>query len=303
MNQFITPDPLKPGDKVGIIAPARSVAPEEMEPAIAQLRSWGLEVALGKHLYKKHRQFAGREIDRMDDLQAMMDDKEIKAIFCARGGYGTLQIIDSLCIENLVRYPKWVVGFSDITVLLSHLMQRCRIKTIHGIMPYNFIHNKLAPESIESLRKALFGESLKYQWKGHELNRKGTAQGILTGGNLSLLYAMIDSPSEVDGEGKILFIEELDEYLYHIERMMIALKRSGRLSRLAGLIIGGLTDLKDNQIPFGKTVEEIIADTTNDFSYPLAFGLPSGHEDTNLSLILGNEVILDVNKDVTLKFL
>ncbi|MHC1706831.1 MAG: LD-carboxypeptidase [Bacteroidales bacterium] len=284
-----SPGYLKVGDKVGIVAPARSITPGQIEACLTVLKSWGLEVIFGKHLFDVFHQFGGKDIHRADDLQTMLDDKNIMAIFCARGGYGTMRIIDNLCWDGLKKNPKWLVGFSDITVIHSHIQRKAGLQTLHAVMPFNFYHNNLTKDSIESLRKALFGETLEYTWKGHELNRTGHIKGIVAGGNLSMLYAMIDSPSEFDYEGKILFLEDLDEYLYHIERMMLALRRAGRLSRLGGLIVGGMTDMKDNTIPFGWDAFEIIADVVKDFDYPVSFGFPAGHGDENMSLYLGRE--------------
>ena len=284
-----SPDYLKVGDKVGIVAPARSVAPEQVEAAIDTLQSWGLEVKQGKHLFDVYHQFGGKDHYRADDLQYMLDDPEIKAIFCARGGYGAVRIIDSLCWDGLKKYPKWIVGYSDITVIHGHVQRQVGMQTIHAVMPYNFYHNRLTEESINSLKKVLFGETVEYTWETCSLNRKGRFTGIVAGGNLSILYATIASPSEFDVEGKILFIEDLDEYLYHIERMMIALRRAGRLSRLGGLIVGGMTDMKDNRVPMGWNAYEIIANVVADFDYPVSFGFPAGHGDVNYAFYLGRQ--------------
>jgi muramoyltetrapeptide carboxypeptidase len=285
-----SPEYLKVGDKVGIIAPARSVQPSEMEKCISVLQGWGLEVVLGKHVYDVYHQFAGKDIHRLNDLQNMVDDDTVRAIFCARGGYGILRIIDSLCWDGLKSNPKWVVGFSDVTVLHGHIQRQVGVQTLHAVMPYNFFHDQLTDQSIDSLRKALFGEKLEYHWPSHPLNREGKATGILAGGNLSMLYATIGSPSEFDFENKVLFIEDLDEYLYHIERMMLALRRAGRLSRLAGLIVGGMTDMNDNKVPFGWKAEEIIERVVKDFDYPVSFCFPAGHSNENQALILGRDV-------------
>lgn len=286
------PDYLKIGDKVVLVAPARSVLPAEMETAVRLLESWGLIVVAGDHVWDVHHSFAGRDMDRIDDFQTALDDPTVKAVFCARGGYGTLRIVDALCWEGFRSHPKWIVGFSDVTVLHGHIQRHCSMQSLHAPMPYSFFHGQPSPQTVDSLKAALFGGQLSYTWPQQPLTRAGKATGILTGGNLSLLYAMIGTPSEPDYEGCILFIEDLDEYLYHIDRMMLSLKRAGRLSRLAGMLVGGMTEMKDNKVPFGYSAEEIIAETVEDFDFPLAFGFPAGHGNSNLSLKMGAEVTL-----------
>lgn len=295
---MITPPYLKKGDKIGIAACARKVSMEELEPAITAFKSWGLEVALGKNLFRSQDQFAGTDQERAQDLQAMLDDPSIKAVIGARGGYGTLRIIDQLHFEQFRKQPKWIIGFSDITVLHSHI-HKLNIETLHAKMLINFTKDET---SSETLKHALFGELKRHEVPAHVLNRRGTAQGELVGGNLSLLYALTGSVSDLDTHGKILFIEDLDEYLYHIDRMMMNLKRSGKLSSLAGLIVGGMSDMKDNKIPFGKNAEEIIFDTVKEFDYPVCFNFPAGHVDTNLALYLGRNIQLEVGAPTKLLF-
>ncbi|MBA3706658.1 MAG: LD-carboxypeptidase [Bacteroidetes bacterium] len=289
---------LKKGDKIGIIAPARKVSKEEMAPAIAILKGWGLNVVLSKNLFKSNNQFSGKDEERTADLQGMLDDTSIKAIISARGGYGTLRIIDKINFEKFKKNPKWIIGYSDITVLHSHI-HNLGIETLHATMPINFTKNK---EATESLRKVLFGEKLNYEIKSHPLNRKGNATGQLVGGNLSLLHALTGSVSDIDTKGKILFIEDLDEYLYHIDRMMLNLKRAGKLKNLKGLVVGGMNDMKDNAIPFGKTAEEIILDAVKEYKYPVCFNFPAGHVERNLTLYLGRKVKLNVDENCKLTF-
>lgn len=291
---------LKKGDKIGIIAPARKVSKEEMLPAIEILRSWGLKVVTGKNLFKADNQFSGTDAQRAEDLQTLLDDDSVKAIISARGGYGTLRIIDKVNFKKFKKNPKWIVGYSDITVLHSHI-HTLGIETLHATMPINFSKNK---EATESLRKALFGEELVYKVQSHPLNRttKSELKGELVGGNLSLLYALCGSASDIDTKGKILFIEDLDEYLYHIDRMMLNLKRSGKLSHLKALIVGGMTDMKDNAIPFGKTAEEIILDAVKEYKYPVCFGFPAGHIDTNFALYFGKKAKLKIADNVELSY-
>lgn len=289
-----SPPYLIKGDKIGIVASARKISREELKPSTDILTSWGLEVVLGKNLFNDNHQFSGTDNERAEDLQTMLDDTSIKAIISARGGYGTVRIIDLLRFDTFKKHPKWIIGYSDITVLHSHIHQ-LGIKTIHGTMPINFLKNQ---EATETLRKTLFNEPFDYTFDSHPLNRKGTAQGELIGGNLSLLVALSGSSSEMDTKGKILFIEDLDEYLYHVDRMMMNLKRAGKLSELAGLIVGGMTEMKDNAIPFGKSAEEIIMDAVKDYQFPVCFNFPAGHCDRNLSLILGREVKMKVGTKV-----
>lgn len=287
------PPNLKKGDKIGIAAPARKISKEELQYALDLFTGWGLEIVFGKNLFNEDHQFSGTDEQRSSDLQSMLDDSSIKAIISARGGYGTIRIIDKLDFTEFRKHPKWMIGYSDMTVLHSHI-HNFGIETLHATMPINFSKNK---EATETLRKVLFGEKLFSEFGSHPLNRKGSAEGELVGGNLSLLYALTGSISDVDTKGKILFIEDLDEYLYHIDRMMINLKRSGRLENLKGLIVGGMTDMKDNTIPFGKTAEEIILDAVQEYEYPVCFNFPAGHIDRNLGLVFGRKVKLEVKEN------
>ncbi|HEY0029837.1 MAG TPA: LD-carboxypeptidase [Bacteroidia bacterium] len=290
------PTYLSKGDKIAIIATARKISMEELQPAIDRFKSWGLEVVFGKNLFKEENQFSGSDEERAEDLQAALDDSSLKAIIAGRGGYGTMRIIDKIDFTNFKRHPKWMIGFSDITVLHSHI-HNLGVETMHAKMLFNFIKND---ESSEALRKALFGEALIYQTETHALNRKGMAEGLLIGGNLSLLYALSGSTSDIDTKGKILFIEDLDEYLYHLDRMMLQLKRSGKLEHLAGLVAGGMTEMKDNPIPFGKNAEEIIIDAVKEYGFPVCFNFPAGHIDRNLALYFGRKIKLEVNEQGTL---
>lgn len=294
------PQYLKKGDKIAIIAPARKVSKEDMQPAIDILQSWGLEVVLSGNLFREDCQFSGTDAERAADLQALLDDSSIKAIISARGGYGTLRIIDKIDFSKFKKQPKWVIGYSDITVLHSHI-HTLGIETIHATMPINFTKNS---EATETLRKALFGEKLAYKTEQHPLNKitEGIVKSEIVGGNLSLLYALSGSISDIDTKGKILFIEDLDEYLYHVDRMMLNLKRSGKLSHLKALIVGGMTDMKDNAIPFGKTAEEIILEAVAEYNYPVCFGFPAGHIDTNFALYFGKKAKLKIADQIELSY-
>lgn len=292
----IIPPYLQKGDTVAIIATARKISMEELQPAVAQLKNWDLEVVLGKNIFCVDNQFAGTDAERAADLQWALNDSKIKAIFIARGGYGTVRIIDHIDFSVFKLHPKWVVGYSDITVLHQHINQNFGVASMHATMPINFTKNE---EATESLRRALFGNPIEYSVASHSLNRIGEAKGELIGGNLSLIYALCGSKSDIATKGKILFIEDLDEYLYHIDRMMLNLKRSGKLENLSGLIVGGMTDMKDNTVPFGKTAEEIIYDAVKEYKYPVCFNFPAGHIDRNLTLIMGEKIAFTVKDDLT----
>ena len=295
------PSYLKAGDKVAITCPAKKL-PHEITDAVNLLQSWGLEVVLGETVFASHHQFAGDDELRASDFQKYIDDNSIKAIFAARGGYGTIRIIDKLDFSPLINHPKWIIGFSDITVLHAHLQANYRIPTIHGQMPLT-IPDGTKP-SIESLRKALFGKKLEYEILVCAQNIQGESAGVLIGGNLTLMVMMAGSVSDIDYTDKILFLEDVGEYLYSIDRMMWNLKRSGKLAVIKGLIIGGFTDLKDNDIPFGQTIEEIILKHVEEYQYPVCFNFPAGHVSDNHSLILGKNVNLNSGKhQVTLSYL
>ncbi|HMU97601.1 MAG TPA: LD-carboxypeptidase [Chitinophagales bacterium] len=292
---MIRPRFLQIGDTIGITCPARKVALEEIQIAIQILESWGLKVVLGSTIGKANHQFGGTDKERLDDLQNMLNNPDIRAIIAARGGYGTVRIIDQLNFNTFMEQPKWLIGFSDFTYLHTVLNSNIGIETIHGIMPITF--EKSTPEALESLRKCLFGESLEYHFSSHKLNRPGTIEGEIVGGNLSILYSLLGTKTIVNTSNSILFIEDLDEYLYHIDRMMMALKRANKLSNLRGLIVGGMTEMKDNTIPYGKTAEEIILEHVAEYNYPVCFDFPAGHIEDNRSILMGKKAKLFVQKD------
>ncbi len=295
-----TPPYLKKGDKIGIVAPARKISKEEVQFAVDTFEKWGLKVILGKNIFGAEDQYSGSDEQRAEDMQAMLDDDSIKAIISARGGYGALRIIDNLNFKKFQEKPKWIIGYSDITILHSHIHQNFGIETVHAPMAINFHKDD---ESVVSLKKILFGEKITYSIAGSDLNRAGKCEGLFVGGNLSLLYALKGSRSGISTSGKILFIEDLDEYLYHIDRMFVSLKRAGKLSHLEGLVVGGMTDMKDNQVPFGKTAEQIILDAVKEFDYPVCFGFPAGHTPKNLALPFGRRAKLKVvSKSTVLSF-
>jgi muramoyltetrapeptide carboxypeptidase len=298
---MITPNRLQKGDTVGIVSTARKVSKNELTPALQLLEKWGLKAVLGNTIEAEENQFAGSDALRTADFQNMLGNPKMKAIWCARGGYGTVRMIDKLDFSAFKKNPKWIIGYSDITVLHSHI-HNLGVETLHSQMPLDI--EKKTKETVESIKTVLFGEkySIKYTSEKN-LNRNGTFSGPLVGGNLSVLYSLCGSNSALKTDGKILFIEDLDEYLYHIDRMMLNLKRNGMLEDLAGLLVGGMSDMHDNKIPFGKTAEEIILDVASGYDYPICFNFPAGHIRDNSALILGRKVALKiVNNKITLEF-
>jgi muramoyltetrapeptide carboxypeptidase len=294
---------LQPGDTIGICAPARKVTIDEISEGIRTLENWGYHVKASKNLFGEYHQFSGTDEQRASDMQELLDDPTVKAIMSVRGGYGCMRIIDSLDFTAFVKNPKWIIGFSDLTVFQNHLHTNFNIPSIHGPMLFNFCGSRYNEASIMYLKDVLTGTPIRYSINHEDnfksLTRTGIAQGILVGGNLSLLYALSNSKSDIDTNGKILFIEDLDEYLYHIDRMMLQLKRSGKLTGLRGLIVGGMNDMRDNTIPFGSSAEEIISSVISEFDFPVSFGFPAGHIPTNYALIMGTEVTLEVNEHET----
>jgi muramoyltetrapeptide carboxypeptidase len=287
-----TPTFLKKDNNVAIVSTARKISKEELKPAIQLLESWGLKAVLGKTIGAEENQFAGSDDLRATDFQQMLDDPKIKAIWCARGGYGTVRIIDKLDFSAFKKSPKWIVGYSDVTVLHSHI-HNFGIETLHAQMCLE-IENK-TEEARESIRKVLFGEAYSIEMKRTDsVAPLGILKDELIGGNLSVLYSLCGSTSEMKTDGKILFIEDLDEMLYHVDRMMMNLKRSGYLKNLKALIIGGMTEMKDNKVYFGKTAEEIIVDLVKEYEYPVILNFPAGHIADNRALILGREVEINV---------
>jgi len=293
-----SPSPLKPGSKVAIVAPARKVTALEMQPAIELLQSWGLEVVKGMYLFGDEDQYSGSDQQRWADFQMVLDDASIDAVIFARGGYGFVRIIDKLDFTKFMRHPKWLIGFSDVTVLHNHVNRNLKVETIHAPMAINIPNTPKAV--LENLHQLLTGNKVSYQYPAHFFNRRGKASGELVGGNLSLIHTLAGTPSDLLTKGKILFLEDLDEYLYHIDRMMLNLKRSGKLQGLKALVIGGMTDMKDNAIPFGKSAEEIILDAVKEYDYPVAFGISSGHIERNEPLVMGRKMKLVVGEKTNL---
>jgi muramoyltetrapeptide carboxypeptidase len=290
-KNMIIPPYLQKGDTIAIVATARKNIEDNLQPAISWLKNWGLEVVIGNTIGLDHNQLAGTDEQRAADFQAQLDNPNIKAIWCVRGGYGTVRMIDLLDFSKFKEHPKWIIGFSDVTVLHSHL-NTLGYASIHGIMP---VSAKASQEAKETLRKALFGEPLQYKLPCENMNRLGVAKGELVGGNLSILYSLFGSESAIDCTDKILFMEDLDEYLYHMDRMMMNLKRNGCLESLKGIIVGGMTKMKDNEIPWGKNALEIIDDVTKKYNIPIIYNFPAGHMADNRALIFGRQISMEVN--------
>lgn len=291
------PPYLQPGDTVGIVCPAGWMDKEKATTCIQVLQEWGYKVKPGKTLGSDSATyFSGTDDERLADLQEMLDDDAVKAILCGRGGYGTGRIIDRLNFKQFRHHPKWIIGFSDITVLHSHIYSNYKIAGLHAPMAAAFNEEGYKNEFVQSLKHALEGKKLKYECGVHTLNRRGEAVGELLGGNLSLLAHLTGTASDIKTKGKILFLEEIGEYLYATDRMLYQLKRSGKLDRLAGLIIGGFTDTKDTLRPYGKTVYEIVEDAVKGYDYPVCYGFPVSHEKENYALKVGVGYKLKVGK-------
>lgn len=288
---MIIPPKLKKGDTIGIISTARKISLAELNPAINIIESWGLQIKLGAHLFEEDNQFAGTILQRTSDLQTMIDDKSIKAVLCARGGYGTVQIIDQIDFSKLIKNPKWIIGYSDVTVLHSHL-NTLGIASMHASMPVNFLTN--TKEALESMKLTLFINTSIVECDTQPFNKLGIAEGEIVGGNLSILYSLLGSNSDVNTAGKILFIEDLDEYLYHIDRMMMNLKRNGKFEKLRAMIVGGMNDMNDNDIRFGKSAEQIILEHNKEYDFPICFGFPAGHLDDNRAILLGTKSKVEI---------
>lgn len=290
------PPYLTKGDTVGILATARKVELRSIQPAIKLLERWGLHVVVGKTVGIDNNQLAGQDWQRATDMQQMLDNPSIKAIWSSKGGYGTVRIVDRLDFTKFKKNPKWIIGFSDATVLHSHI-NKMDIATLHAIMGISVAN--ATPEAIESLRKSLFGEKLSYSIPPHAFNKQGAASGELIGGNLSVLYSIVGSASETDTKGKIIFIEDLDEYLYHIDRMMMNLERNNYFKDVKGIIIGGMTKMRDNDVPWGHDALEIIKDITSKYKIPICFNFPAGHIKDNRALPMGKSVTFEVTASGT----
>lgn len=297
------PPYLQKGDTIGIVCPAGFMAAEKVQTCIDTLQQWGYRVKLGNTVGgNSATYFSGTDEERLNDLQQMLDDDAIQAVLCGRGGYGMGRIIEEIDFKKFKKNPKWVIGYSDITVFHSHLYSNFYISSLHSPMAGAFKEQGYKNEFVLSLKNALEGKKIKYSCAAHELNRKGEAVGELAGGNLALLSHLVGTGSDIKTKGKILFIEDVGEQLYNIDRMMHQLKRSGKLAKLAGLMVGGFTETQDTERPFGKTAYEIINNLIKEYDYPVCFDFPVSHTDRNYALKVGVGYKLKVTKNkVTLE--
>jgi len=296
---LIQPNYLKKGDTVAIVAPSGILINKEREIKQAKelLNSWELEVVIGEHVFAQNGHFAGTDKQRGEDFQNALDNSSISAIWVARGGYGTVRVLDQLNFTQFKKHPKWLIGYSDITALHNTLHNE-GYQSIHALMCTSLTKDlNDVKDNIESLRNALFGNSVSYTFKGSEYNKTGIISGPLVGGNLTLLHTMLGSKTSIDTEGKILFIEEIGEYAYHIDRMLQSLKRAGYFEGLNGLVVGDISRIRENTTEFGRTIEELILDVVEPYNFPVAFNAPAGHEDNNRALILGRDIELQISKE------
>ena len=300
-STFMIPTSLQQGDTVAIVATARKHMDDSLKEAIVFLEEFGLKVIIGSSIGLENNQLAGSDAERAQDFQHHLDHPEVKAIWCVRGGYGTVRMIDLIDFSSFVKNPKWIIGFSDVTVLHQHI-NRLGIATLHGIMAVNV--PKATAEAKTTFVKALFGEHLHYETNTHPLNQIGETTAEIVGGNLSIIYSLLGSESLVHFKDKILFLEDLDEYLYHIDRMMFGLQRAGVLQHLKGIVVGNMNKMHDNPIPWGKNAEEIIHERTAHLGFPIMFDFPAGHIHNNCAVPLGKKAHLKVeNEKASLTFL
>lgn len=285
---------LSKGDTVVIVATAKAIDVSFVDLAIDLFKSWGLQVEVGKHTLSTHHYFAGTDKERAEDFQWAIDHPIAKAIICARGGYGTIRVVDEVDYTKFVKFPKWIVGFSDITVLHHKMNRAFALPSIHAAAPIYF--DRLTPddEAIKTLHQALFGEPLEIMFAPNTHNREGKVTAPVVGGNLAIMASLIGTSLDIDPSGKILFIEDISEYAYRLDRMIWSLRKSGKLDKLAGLMVGGLTDIKQSQSTFGCAVEEMIIDIVKDKDYPVVFDFPSGHQLDNRAIVFGEEYELTI---------
>src|SRR5512133_1992120 len=276
----ILPPFLKKGDEVAIVSPAFCIDEEKLHAAVEFLAKWGLKARIGKNAANRYGPFAGTDEERLSDFQEAVDDPSIKAVLCARGGYGLLRIIDRIDFSSLKRNPNCFAGYSDVTVLHTWLSECENLVSIHGDMPLNYYDADKEKITFNTLKKALFGNELNVKWEGMAYH-EGRAEGELSGGNLSLFYSLVGTPADPDTDGRILFLEDVGEYYYHIDRMLTSLKLAGKLDNLAALVIGGMTQMTDTRIPWGKSIEETILGIVSGYDYPVLFGFPAGHVNDN----------------------
>ncbi|GAC1385623.1 MAG: LD-carboxypeptidase [Ginsengibacter sp.] len=289
------PESLKPGDTIALTCPAGYMPLEKMQKCIKILKEWGYNVRLGKTIGTQYNYFSANDNDRLSDLQSLIDDPLVKASLCARGGYGTGRIVDRINFKTFRKHPKWIIGFSDITILHSHLVSKYKISSLNAPMAGAF--NDFPNEYLDSLKNALSGLQGNYICPPHNYDQKGNGKGRLVGGNLSLLCHLIGTASDINTNGKILFLEDVGEYIYNIDRMMYQLKRAHKFEGLAGLIIGGFTEIKDTLIPFGQSAQEVIKEIVKNYNFPVAFNFPVSHSVENYALKIGAKYQLGVGDE------
>lgn len=292
---FKTPPLLLPGDKIALVAPARKIDRALIDKSVEILQEWGLQIVAGKNLFStQHFYLSGTDVERAADLQQAISDDSIKAILCARGGYGSTRIIDRIDLTPMIKNPKWLIGFSDITSIQLLLLSE-RIKSIHATMPVLFPRTE-SVVSVESLRKLLFNGVANLSADSSQFNREGVVNGIVVGGNLSLIVDSLGTASEISTENKILIIEEVDEYFYKLDRMLTQLKRSGKLSILRGLAVGHMTDIKNGELTFANRFEEVVLNAVSEYGFPVGFNFPTGHENPNIAWVQGGTASFEVNR-------
>lgn len=293
-----TPPYLQPGDTIGLVCPAGYMSHNKTAECVRVLQDeWGYKVKTGRTVGGESvNYFSGTDKERLDDFQQMLDDDEVKAVLCARGGYGMSRIIDDISFKKFKKHPKWIIGFSDITLLLSHIYSNYYISTLHAPMAAAFNDYGYVNRFVQSLRDAIEGKKAKYTCDPHELNKKGEAIGEVIGGNLALVTHAIGTSSDIKTRGRILFLEDVGEYIYSVDRMFHHLQRSGKLKNLAGLIIGGFTDSKDTERPFGKDIYDVIHDLVGEYDYPICFNFPVSHGKENYALKVGVGYKLKIGK-------
>ena len=290
------PTYLKPGDTIAIVCPAGYLPAAKAKACINTLKKWGFKVTKGKTLGGKSKNyFSGSFEERLADLQNQIDDPSINAILCGRGGYGTTHLLDHIDWKKFKKNPKWIIGFSDITILHTYLLTEIGVASIHGPMANAFNEDNGINRYTLSLKDSLEGKPVHYTAKPHAQNTYGKATAPMVGGNLSLLAHAVGTNADVDTRGKILFIEDVGEQLYNVERMLLQLKRAGKLSKLKGLVVGGFTSNKDTDRPFGKNIEQVIYDVVREFKFPICFGFPISHEKENVAIIVGGTYRLEVS--------
>jgi len=302
LRNYVQPPFLKTGDTIAIVAPSGILKNrnDEVARAVELLKNWGLNAIIGEHVFSKSDHFAGTDAERCEDFQEALDDPKISAIWCARGGYGTVRILNKLDYTEFKKKPKWIIGYSDITALHNQV-HNAGFQSIHALMCVSLTRDlNEIKETVSTFKSTIFGNPVEYNLKGSKYNKLGNASGELVGGNLTILHTMLGSRTSIDTSGKILFIEEIGEYKYHIDRMLQSLKRAGYFDNCAGLIVGDMSKLRKNTTLWGSSVEQLVLDALSEYDFPIAFNMPAGHEKDNRAMVLGRTIQLDVSKEGTI---